>query len=197
MEQIKTGVTVGNGAAINVELGWIRHVMRSASMERERGREPDRAWLKWVIAQWVGEERGSGQLGYYARKEQQNLLNHRRTSFLGNACLWTGVAIAALLALHGSQLNDTLGNVLLVLMGVLPLVAGVRDAYSHKRAERELINQYRFMRRVFANAYKLLANSADAGFQRRVLKALGEAALEEGAEWILVHRERPLEHGKF
>ena len=29
--------------------------------------------------------------------------------------------------------------------------------------------------------------------QRQVLEALGEAALEEHAEWILMHRERPLE----
>jgi len=30
-----------------------------------------------------------------------------------------------------------------------------------------------------------------------ILKALGEAALDEHAEWILLHRERPLEHGKL
>jgi len=84
---------------------------------------------------------------------------------------------------------------MLVLTGVLPLIAGVRDTYSHKRAERELIKQYQFMTKVFGNAGRLLEHASDIHFQRRVLKAVGAAALEEHAEWILMHRERPLEHG--
>ena len=91
-------------------------------------------------------------------------------------------------------LSDTQKQLLLVLMGTFPLIAGVRDAYSHKKAEKELIKQYRFMRGVLANARRLLDGSADPDFRRRVLKALGTAALEEDAEWILMHRERPLEH---
>ena len=79
-------------------------------------------------------------------------------------------------------------------MGILPLMAGVRDAYSHKKAEKELIKQYRFMGGILINARRLLDGSDDIEFRRRVLRALGNAALEEGAEWILMHRERPLEH---
>jgi len=86
---------------------------------------------------------------------------------------------------------------LLIFMGVLPLVAGIWDAYSHKRAEKELIKQYAFMGRVFGKARKLLDGNADVDFQRRVLQALGQAALDEGAEWLLMHRERPLEHGSL
>jgi hypothetical protein len=82
-------------------------------------------------------------------------------------------------------------------MGVLPLVAGIWDAYSHKKAEKELIKQYGFMRSVFLKARKLLDESADTAFQRQVLQALGKAALDEGAEWLLMHRERPLEHGRL
>jgi len=90
--------------------------------------------------------------------------------------------------------SKTVLNFLLVLMGILPLTAGMRDAISHKRAEKELIKQYRFMARIFANARRILGSAGTVPFQRRVLKALGEAALEEGAEWILMHRSRPLEH---
>jgi hypothetical protein len=53
------------------------------------------------------------------------------------------------------------------------------------------------MRGVLANARRLLDGSDDPEFRRRVLKALGTAALEEDAEWILMHRERPLEHSGF
>jgi hypothetical protein len=100
-----------------------------------------------------------------------------------------------MLAFSSGEITETQRNLLLVLMGVLPLIAGVRDAYSHKKAERELIKQYRFMGRVFANARRLLDASKDLRFKRRVLKAVGNAALEEHAEWLLMHRERPLEHG--
>jgi hypothetical protein len=53
------------------------------------------------------------------------------------------------------------------------------------------------MSRVFLKARKLLDSSADIIFHRQVLRALGQAALDEGAEWLLMHRERPLEHGRL
>jgi len=102
--------------------------------------------------------------------------------------------IAILLAIAGMDMSDNQRNILLVLMGTFPLIAGVRDAYSHKKAEKELIKQYRFMSGILSNAKRLLDSSDDPEFRRRVLRALGNAALEEDAEWILMHRERPLEH---
>jgi len=169
--------------------------MRAASMQRIRGVEPDPAWVPWVIDHWVGDTDSEyGQLAYYSRKEAHNTLNYRRTEFLGAACLWSGIAVTLVLAAGRDFINLTQQNVLLVLMGILPLTAGIRDAMSHKRAEKELIKQYRFMARIFANARRLLVTPGTVIFKRRVLKALGEAALEEGAEWILMHRSRPLEH---
>lgn len=180
----------------DVELGWIRHVMRAASLRRSRGIEPDPAWVPWVIDRWVGASgEGEGQLAYYTRKAEQNSSNFRRTELLGSLCLWTGIGIAVVLGVMNERLSESQQQALLVLIGILPLIAGIRDTISHKRAEKELIKQYRFMARIFSNARELLDQTPDLGFQRRVLKALGEAALEEGAEWILMHRARPLEHG--
>ena len=182
----------------DVDLGWIRHVMRQPSMSRARGQAPDPAWVQWVIDEWVGEkEKGRGQLAYYSRKQVHNTSRFRRTQMLGNLCLWAGIALAVLLFALGTDGDGEQRRTLLVLMGVLPLVAGVWDAYSHKKAEKELIKQYGFMSRVFGKARKLLNDSADVAFQRKVLKALGQAALDEGAEWLLMHRERPLEHGRL
>ena len=178
------------------DLGWIRHVMRQASMYRLRGVAPDVRWLDWVIRQWVGgRSEKQGQLSYYTRKERENSARFRRTQRLGTLCLWVGIGTAVVLVLLGGRLDDQQKNLLLVLMGVLPLVAGVWDAYSHKKAEKEQIKQYGFMRRVFTKAHSLLAGSNDVEFQRQVLRAVGQAALDEEAEWLLIHRERPLEHG--
>jgi hypothetical protein len=180
----------------DVELGWIRHVMRTASAQRERGVEPAAAWLPWSILHWIGDKpSGAGQLGYYSRKSVHNEILHRRTRWLGAVCLWTGIALALMMLLVGNWLNEDQQNLVMILMGTLPLIAGVREAMSTKKAEKELIKQYRFMEKVFGNARQLLSESDDPCFQRRVLRALGEAALGEGAEWILMKRERPIEHG--
>jgi len=179
----------------DVDLGWIRHVMRNVSLARSRDSMPEAGWVDWVIEQWVGDETSqNGQLSYYRRKELEKARRFRRTTYLGVITLWLGILIAILLAIAGMDMSAEYKNYLLVLMGILPLFAGVRDAYSHKKAEKELIKQYRFMGGILANARRLLDSSVDLEFRRAVLRALGNAALEEGAEWILMHRERPLEH---
>ena len=53
------------------------------------------------------------------------------------------------------------------------------------------------MARIFSNARRHLDESTTDEQRRDILKALGDAALDEHAEWILMHRERPLEHGKL
>jgi hypothetical protein len=182
----------------DTDLGWIRHVMRRASLQRMRGQAPPPEWVAWVADEWVGDTGAArGQLAYYARKESENSARYRRTSRLGTLCLWSGIGIAILLFLTGQYGQTGVRQGLLIGMGVLPLIAGVWDAYSHKRAEKELIKQYAFMGRVFRKARALLDGSRDIEFHRRVLRALGQAALDEGAEWLLMHRERPLEHGKL
>ena len=75
-------------------------------------------------------------------------------------------------------------------MGVLPLVAGVAEAYTQRKANRELTKQYQFMAHVFANARRRLDEARDDAERREVLQGLGDAALSEHAEWILIHRER-------
>ncbi|KAA9129793.1 hypothetical protein F3N42_14160 [Marinihelvus fidelis] len=178
----------------DVDLVWIRHVMRSASMRRQRKDPPDDRWVDWVAAQWVGEPGISGgQLAYYGTKSKVKSENYRRTVILGTVALWTGIGMAVFLGLFGTRLEDNQALLLLILMGILPLIAGVRDAYSHKKADKELIKQYQFMARVFGNARRLLDTAADLAAKRRILKAVGSAALEEHAEWLLMHRERPAE----
>jgi hypothetical protein len=180
----------------DVDLAWIRHVMRSASLRRDRNDNPDPRWVSWVIEQWVGDRKaGAGQLGYYAAKSQARAATYRRTVRFGQLALWGGIIMAGFLAVFATRLSETEAVLLLILMGILPLLAGIRDAYSHKKADKELIKQYRFMAEIFGNARRLLDGNDDIEFQRRVLKAVGDAALEEHAEWLLMHRERPLEHG--
>jgi hypothetical protein len=178
----------------DVELGWIRHAMRGVHLAG--GASGSDAGLRWVVEHWVGDGGATGQLGYYRRRHEQRTRGHRRTELLGRASLGVSLVSTVLLLLAAPRLGGA-ANWLLVLTAVAALFAGVREAWSHKRADKELIKQYRFMARVFAGARQRLDAQPDAAAQRRVLEALGEAALEEHAEWILMHRERPLEHGRL
>ena len=180
----------------DVELGWIRHVMRVAALSGGTVPDAGDTGLRRVIAEWVGDA-GSGQLGYYLRRATERERKFRQTERLGSASLWGSLACALVLLGGGSLLPGAVARALLVLMGVAALFAGVRQSYSHKLADKELIKQYRFMARVLANAAQQLARAPTPVQQRRVLEALGEAALAEHAEWILMHRERPLEHNRL
>jgi hypothetical protein len=84
-----------------------------------------------------------------------------------------------------------------VLMAILPLIAATRGALAQKKAEKELVKQYRFMHRIFSNARRQLTVAETDDERREILKAVGQAALDEHAEWILIHRERPLELGRL
>jgi hypothetical protein len=116
---------------------------------------------------------------------------------LGNASLLVGIAIALALAIFARQLNADAKNWLVVVMGVFSIVAAVREAYAYRKADRELIKQYRYMEQLFGSARKALDRTTDPAEQRDILRLLGEAALAEHVEWALMHRERPLEHSRI
>lgn len=179
----------------DVELGWIRNVMRVTGRLGDIAPQA-REGLDFVEREWVGAPHpGGGQLAYYQRKAAERVGLQRRTQSIGLFCLWSGIAIGIVLAAFARQMPTGWKELLIVLMGVLPLVAAVREAYAQKRAEKELIKQYLFMAQIFGNARRRLEMAESDSVRRQVLKALGDAALEEHAQWLLIHRERPLEHG--
>lgn len=182
------------------ELGWIRHVMRDAELEAAPPVDTGDAGRDYVIEEWIGKPSsrdGAGQLGYYLRQASLRYRLHRLTERLGALCLWSGMTIAVILAIFGGGFGSRTRTILLLMLGLLPLVAAVRGAYSHKRADKELIRQYRFMAHIFGNARRRLDSASNPAEKLEVLRVLGAAALDEHAEWILMHRERPLEHSKY
>jgi hypothetical protein len=180
----------------DVELGWIRNVMRQVGLlPLPRIDAPEHA-LDEVIEDWVGQPGQSGQLAYYERKAALRERHHLRTQALGAACLWAGIGISLFLALFHGGLDDAARNVLVTTMGALSLVAAVREAYAYRKADKELVKQYRFMHRIYRNARAALDAASGMRERREILRALGEAALEEHAEWALMHRDRPIEHGR-
>ena len=179
----------------DVDLGWIRNVMRHASLEVGCPVEP--ADVEAACEEWVGEPGGDGQLAWYTKKAVEHARQQRNTQWLGGLCLWSGIAICLLLAVFYTRLSVRMQDVLAVSMGALSMVAAVRAAYAYRKAEKELVKQYRFMQRIYRNARIALDANKDWRQKQEILRALGEAALAEHAEWALMHRERPLEHGRL
>ncbi|MEH6586108.1 MAG: hypothetical protein V7720_06090 [Halioglobus sp.] len=180
----------------DVELAWIRHVMRSVGSAGRVNLSGTNTGLELAAKYWIGNlETGTGQLGYYDKASHRRQKKLKRNQFYGALTLWVGIFIAIALLVIGDSLDDLPTNILLILMGFLPLTAGIRQAYAYKKADKELTKQYLFMHKTFGKARShLLAAESDSGMEKKVLRALGEACLEEHSEWILIHRERPLEH---
>ena len=183
----------------DVELGWIRNVMRQVRPRATAPSDADDAAqaVAEVIDAWVGRPGQSGQLAYYERKSVLRERHHvRSTRAAGAACLWAGIGISLVLALFHRGFSDDTRGLLVTLMGALSLIAAVREAYAYRKADKELVKQYRFMHRIYRNARLALDAAATTQEKREILRALGEAALAEHAEWALMHRDRPIEHGR-
>jgi hypothetical protein len=182
----------------DVELGWIRNVMRGASLDGIlHPATTGPVQVTGVIDEWIGTRASPGQLAYYARTAGRRTLLHERATLLGNVALWLGIGISVVLAAFARLLDGRLQNGLVAAMGVLSVAVAVHEAYAYKKADKELIKQYRFMHSIFSAAQHRLRGCTDLASQRQILRMLGEAALAEHAEWTLMHRERPLEHSRF
>jgi hypothetical protein len=182
----------------DLEIGWIRHAMRGYALSSASAAPQDPDSLRWVIGCWVGgDEAGRGQLDYYRSRVIQREANFARTRRMNRLALFAGLSLAALFLALGDELPDGLTPYLLLATGMFTLTAGIAEAYSHKKADKELIKQYRFMHRLFQRARERLVAAANEDSQRLTLRGLGVASLEEHAEWILMHRQRPLDPSRI
>lgn len=178
------------------DLGWIRNVMRVAGTECDASNYKERAGLDFVLREWLGDME-SGQLGYFLRKGEERVRRFRRTEKMAQVSFWVGAVAISLFILMSNELEDLLRDPIVVLMGVMLLLVGIRQSYGESVADAELIKQYEFMYRIFSNAKRRIDATDSDEEKRRVLKVLGEAALGEHAQWILTNRERSLEQGEI
>ena len=179
----------------DTELGWIRNVMRVAGMECDVAPNLAPRGVQFAVQEWIGDDK-TGQLGYYSRKSAQRIVEHNATMRIGRLGIWTTIIALTALLFVGTQLSDAVQTPVVYLMGVVLLMVGIRQAYAKTTAEAELIKQYEFMHRIFRNARKRIDDADNDGDRRRILKVLGDAALEEHAQWILIHRERSIDESE-
>lgn len=178
------------------ELGWIRNIMRVAGTQCDAARNVSAAGLGFVLREWIGDAAHSGQLGYFAAKSADKVERNRLTERLGRLSLLTSVAVVATFVTMGSRMPDDWTSPLMVSMGAMLLIYGIRQGYGYATAEKDLIKQYEFMLRLFQGARRRLDETDDPDDQRQILKALGNSALDEHADWILMHRDRVIDQSE-
>ncbi len=177
------------------ELDWIRHAIRTCTIGNTRFAGPglpeeqalDRERLELALKYWVED-----QAKYFARaahRDHERLHGHeRQITFLFGAAL----ILAAVQAFVFREHNEYL----LLGIGVFPVAGAVLHSWLQKNAFAETKRQYDrmsvFYHRATEHLQKLLGENrlADA---RAFLAELGREALAENGDWILMHRDRPLE----
>jgi multisubunit Na+/H+ antiporter MnhB subunit len=178
------------------ELGWIRNIMRVAGTRCDARPETSSKGLEFVLREWIGDAE-SGQLGYYRRKADERLQKSRNTDILARVGLLVSVLVVITIILFGSSMPDSARDQLMVAMGSILLLVGIRHGYAFSTAESELIKQYEFMLRIFNNARRRLQIASTNRERRLILRALGGSALDEHAQWILMHRERSIDQAEI
>ncbi len=101
-----------------------------------------------------------------------------------------GIALAAL------QLSAEPRHLLTVSIGLAPLVAALLGGYIERNALVGHIKQYERMGELFHHANDWLCKLMTEGKRREAddfIIELGKEALSENGDWMLLHRERPLE----
>jgi hypothetical protein len=137
-----------------------------------------------------------GQREYFIKADNRDDAEPTRSELFVRVFLLLGIAIAiaSIFVLH--DLDEWGEGLLLVAAGLAPVTAALIHNYAEKQALAEHIKQYERMSILFANAEKRLDESIHAGdstLARNQLRDLGKEALNESADWVLLHRERPLE----
>jgi hypothetical protein len=196
------------------ELEWLRSALRSwgvrTTIEDATGTWPsDAPALQGLplVVHWV-----QGQRRYFASKvtREKRQLDRETRMVKGLLKLSGGlsVALALLLSIRllpASAMSTFLQRVvptssehasLMVLIPMLAVLAGVLNGYGDQLARSEHIRQFGRMADLFdaggRELERLLAANDHAGVTNLVLE-LGTEALEENGDWLLLHRERPLE----
>jgi hypothetical protein len=178
------------------ELGWIRNIMRVAGTRCDVRPETSNEALAFVLREWIGDSE-SGQLGYYRRKANERGKKSRATDLLSRIGLLVSALVVITIIIFSASMPDTARDQLMVAMGSILLLVGIRQGYAFSTAESELIKQYEFMLRIFSNARRRLEIAGTNRERRLILRALGGSALDEHAQWILMHRERSIDQAEI
>lgn len=172
------------------ELDWIRRAMRAfdlgaASMDPRVDAEPLGRRLQLALEHWVRPE-----LDYFARAAAKNDRQHRTIRALGHAFFAVAVVLAVVTPFR------SVSDPLLVAVSLVAVVTALAQVYADRMALAPLAKQYRRLSVLFTAAQQAVAASVetrDYAAGQRLLRELATEVLTENGDWVLLHRERPVD----
>jgi hypothetical protein len=204
------------------ELDWIRHAVRVWNIpdvidgnSQPSAIDPQHmGHLDLLLEHWVRH-----QATFFTRRAKEDQKKLERSKRWSRILLWSGVVVTITfaLALLVSYLlnynfhefvshNHLLHGCLILLMTVPPVGAALLHSYTERTTLSEHVKQYSRMSGLFTNAEKQLSALLhpkhqrdenqfikDVELARELIEELGKEALVENGDWVLIHRERPLD----
>jgi hypothetical protein len=185
------------------ELDWIRYGLRGWRIEVDSG--PRSTWsnsaerLQFIAAHWVKDQRKYFEKAS-EKSEQQSESMERWVSTclrlaIGFAIAVFGVAVYVQLVegewWHCPECEWI--DVPVILIDTFLAAGALLHHANQRRAHAEHRKQYTRMINIFENASQAIERKPDLEAARVCLRSLGHEALTENGDWVLLHRERPLE----
>ncbi len=182
------------------ELEWLRQAIRATDLPAKTSTPiPEhKIGIQIALSAWV-----QNQLRYF--RDKAPIQSGLAEKFSRQASYWFYAAIGMVLftaAFHAitnfwlPDLHESVIPTLPVVYGMLFAVSGIIKLYGEIMAHQEQSNRYRKMTFYFALCDDRIEQAlikGDLTTAQQLLLIIGRQALAENAEWLLLHRQRPIE----
>jgi hypothetical protein len=180
------------------ELDWIRNGFRGWNVMEGREDhgtvdsmegEDQRSRLGFVRKYWIDD-----QFRYFGRAAESNVKKQEFCEHAGRICFY-GMVLPAVVLPFLTKHECYFGLVAIILEALLA-AAALLHHFNNRMAYGEHAKQYNRMASLFARASDLLGKFLEHDDYENAydcVRKVGKEALTENGDWVLLHRERPLE----
>lgn len=182
------------------EVDWIRQAVRAADLLTSLRTKPAEPYA-WVKIQWMEH-----QLHYFEKSSAACAKREEIFAWWTTALVLLGVGLALIMfavqffdyCTHqplSAGLSHDFHDLSVGIVGMLA-AAGSGAAYAEKLAFSQQAKQYKQMKTLFSLAVTECQECLDRGEVepvRALIRRVGQEALRENGDWVLLHRERPME----
>jgi len=178
----------------NDELQWIREGLRAVNTLPPSRPVPN----AFVFKHWVSEQETYFTRNAHRQNERIEKLE-RYSNWLYGTGLLTSVVVIAFWNFF--ERWGSFHHALIVFMGFAPIIAALWVKYAEKTGLQAQCKQYARFATIFNRArkhFETLEAQASEGRNKdehmvHLIRELGKEALIENGDWVLLHRERPIE----
>lgn len=181
------------------ELDWIRHALRSWSLPfykkghvlQDLSVESNKERWDIIMNGWIND-----QYKYFAKSSFREIKRLKKINRVANFLLIGGFTLIAVNMVYHWFIGNSQHALILYIASIFPIGAGLLFGYAEKRSLAAHARQYEKMSALFAKAKRQLEESLSRdGFAdaQEIIYELGKEALKENGDWVLTHRDRPIE----